>query len=147
MKLSGSAEVPGAPDKVFAHLLDPALIARCIPGCERLEEVAPGVYETVVSAGRGLLKGHFAGRVVVSEVARPESYTLSITGHGPGANVEGSARLRLTPAAAGTATRVSYEGEGRVRGIAAAFGGRLLEGAAKSALARFFERLVEEAGR
>lgn len=142
MKLSGGAEAQGTPEELFERLLDPALLSRCIPGCEQIEELEPGVYRTVVAAGVGGMKRRFEGRVTVSDVVRPTSYRLTISGESPVGHVTGEARIRLAPV--GTATRVSYDGEAKVAGMMAAFGGRLLEGAANKAVAGFFERLVRE---
>ena len=145
MKLSGGSEVQGSPEQVFDRLMDPALLARCIPGCDHMEEVEPGVYATSIGAGVGAVKRHFEGRVTVSEVDRPNGYRLTISGDSPVGHVDGGARVRLEPTS-GT-TRVTYEGEARLSGLLAAFGGRMLEGAANKAVASFFERLVQEAGR
>jgi uncharacterized protein len=39
MKLSSSFWVPAAPDRVFAHFLDPDSMRACVPGCQELEKV------------------------------------------------------------------------------------------------------------
>lgn len=145
MKLEGGAEVEGTVEEVFDRLLDPALLARCIPGCERMEEVEPGVYETEVAAGVGAVKSKFAGRVSVTDVNRPTSYQLTISGQSPVGHVNGSAAIRLE--SIGSTTRVTYTGEAKVSGLMASFGGRLIEGAANKAVASFFQTLVKEATR
>jgi len=39
MKLSSSFWVPAAPERVFAHFLDPDSMRACVPGCQELEKV------------------------------------------------------------------------------------------------------------
>ena len=51
IKVSSSFALPLPPDRVFAALVDPAVLQRCIPGCEALEEVAPDVYEARLKIG------------------------------------------------------------------------------------------------
>ena len=40
IKLSSSFALPLPPERVFAALVDPAVLQRCIPGCEALEQIA-----------------------------------------------------------------------------------------------------------
>jgi carbon monoxide dehydrogenase subunit G len=140
LRLSGSADLEGAPAEVFERLLEPALLARCIPGCEGMREVAPGVYETTVKAGVGMVKGRFDGVVTVADVVRPERYRLSIEGKSAVGHLAGEALIRLEATPAGT--RVHYEGEPRVSGLLASVGGRLIDAAARKVARDFFERLA-----
>jgi carbon monoxide dehydrogenase subunit G len=143
VKLRGEALLHGSPEEVWRRLLDPVLIARCIPGCQRLEEVSPGHFETLVSGGVGILHGRFHGDVRISDPDPPRSYRMSLSGDSTVGHVRGSALLRLRPE--GACTRVSYEGEAQIKGLLSLFGGRKLEGVAHEVVGRFFQRLMSEA--
>lgn len=142
MKLAGSAEVAGSPEQIFDKLLEPAVLTRCIPGCESMEETAPAVYDTVVKAGVGAVKGSFRGQVTVSDVARPHSYRLSIEGKSTVGFVRGGANIRLEPTTTGA--RIHYDGEAKISGLLASVGARLLDASAKGVAQKFFEALARE---
>ncbi len=142
MKVQGSADVAKPREAVFDRLLDPSFLKRCIPGCESIDEIEPGRYKTVVKSGVGAVRGSFKGTVTLSDVVRPESYTLSVEGKSTVGHVRSVARLRLEEIESGT--RVHYEGEAKISGLLARVGGRLLEPAAKKVAGEFFERLTRE---
>lgn len=142
MKLSGTAELAGAPEEVFDRLLDPAVLKNCIPGCQRLEPVGDGVYEFEVKAGVGGVQGSFRGRVTLSDVRRFQGYRLDVEGQSPVGYVKGGANVRL--AAIETGTRIHYDGEGALSGLLASVGARLIDAAAKTVARQFFEKLARE---
>jgi carbon monoxide dehydrogenase subunit G len=145
LKLEGSAQVALEPAAVFDQLLDPKVLARCIPGCERMEKNEDGAYETLVSAGIGAVKGSFKGVVTLSDVVAPERYRLSISGKSPVGYIDGGALISLEPADDGTTIR--YDGEAKVSGKIAAVGGRLIDAAARTLVRNFFDRLAVEVAR
>jgi hypothetical protein len=142
LKLTGTAEIAGRPEAVFDRLLDPAVLARCIPGCERLERVGEGVYELDVKAGVGAVKGSFRGRVTLSDVQRFHGYRMDLEGKSPVGLVKGGASVRL--AASESGTRIHYDGEGTVSGLLASVGARLIDAAARQVAQQFFEKLASE---
>ena len=142
MKVNGTADIARTREAIFDRLLDPQFLKRCIPGCESIEEVAPGSYKTVVKSGVGAVRGSFKGTAVISDVVRPESYTLSVEGKSTVGYVRSVATLRLEEIDSGT--RVHYQGEAKISGLLARVGGRLLEPAAQKVAGEFFERLAAE---
>ena len=142
MKVQGSADIPRPREAVFDRLLDPEFLKRCIPGCESLEEIEPGRYRTVIKSGVGAVRGSFKGTATLSDVVRPEGYTLSVEGKSTVGHVRSVAKLSLEEIEAGT--RVHYDGEAKISGLLARVGGRLLEPAAKKVAGEFFERLARE---
>ena len=51
MKVEGSSDIPAPRDKVWAAFLDPATLAKAIPGCEGLDEIGPGEYKAKMKIG------------------------------------------------------------------------------------------------
>ena len=56
MKISGSNTLAASPEQVWAAIMDPAVLARCIPGCESLTPTmkargagAPGTIDATVA--------------------------------------------------------------------------------------------------
>lgn len=142
MKLSGEVELPLPPERAFERLLDPRTIARCLPGCEGLHEIGPGLYRTHLRAGAGPLHGSFDGRFQLSELRPSTSYRIAIEGRTTIGKLSGDALVRLAPR--GTGSALSYEGEVSVGGLFGALAGHALEAAARRMLEHFFERLARE---
>ena len=127
-------------ERVFAGLTDPAVLASCIDGCERLDEVAPGVYETSLKVGPGLLPGSYRARLELSQQRPPESLRMRVEGQGPPGFARADALIRL--AESGGGTDLTGEGELTAGGLLAAMGPKLIESTAQKALADFFRRLA-----
>ena len=70
MKLTGAYEVEAEPEVVWEHLLDASVLAGCIPGCRRFEEVGADVYEVELAFGVGPVSGDYRGTVAVRDKAK-----------------------------------------------------------------------------
>jgi carbon monoxide dehydrogenase subunit G len=153
MKIEGTSTVAAPRERVFAMLLDPAVLQRAIPGCEEIAPLgdSPGsnqagskqAFRIRMSAGLASIRGKVEGEITVEESRAPEHYRLSMRGKGMGSFVEGFAAIDLV--AAGDATQVSYAGEAKVGGMIAAVGNRMIDLAVRKALSDFFGRLQQEA--
>jgi hypothetical protein len=145
VKLSVVQALAAPPERVFAALMDPAVLQACIEGCESLTKVGEGVYESRVRIGIAGLKGSYAGRVEIRDPRPPGSFTLVMEGKGPGGFVRGTSAVTLAPKDGGTELR--SEGDLSVGGVLAAVASRLVESAAKSHTVSFFARLSERLAR
>jgi len=143
MKLSLSSVVAANRDRVFAALIDPAVLQRCIPGCESLTATAPDAYAATLKVGVAGLKGTYSGKAAITNKQPPESLTLSVDGKGGPGFVRGSAVLTLTSDAP-AATRVACDADVQVGGLIAAVGSRLVEAAARKMGDDFFRQLARE---
>ncbi|MCC6887653.1 MAG: molybdopterin-dependent oxidoreductase [Hyphomicrobiales bacterium] len=141
---SGSLVVPAAQEAVWNALLDPKVLARTIPGCHSLDQVAPNDYRAEVSLGVGVIKGRFTARVKLSELDPPNAATLSGGLEGPLGISAGGGRVRFSPE--GHGTRIDYDYAVEISGKVAAVGARMLDGATKVLIGQFFHRLTAELG-
>lgn len=144
MKINGTASVPGARAEVYARLLDPAVLAECIPGCQQLVAAGDGVYEMKMKLALAALSGDFTGKIAISDAHPPERYRLRVDGSGKLGFIKGEGELRLSEAEAATA--ITYEGDVQAGGTLAAVGQRLLDTTAKMMIRRFFEKIGQKAG-
>lgn len=117
-------------------MLDPAAIASCIPGCERLEPDGVDRYRAAITIGMAAITGKYEGTVVISNKVEPTSYTLSVEGQGRPGFVKGDARISLR--ADGANTIVDVTGTAQTGGTIARLGQRLIGSAAKMMQDRFF---------
>ena len=68
MKISGSNTLAASPEQVWAAIMDPAVLARCIPGCESLTPTGPHSHSMRVTAGVAAIKGTYDGQVALTDL-------------------------------------------------------------------------------
>jgi 2-furoyl-CoA dehydrogenase large subunit len=139
----GSVDLDATPEAIFAVLLDPAQLAKVVPGCHALQRTAENQYRADVTVGVGMIKARYEAQIGLSELDPPHRLRLSGSGLSSLGSASGSGVVELTPHAGGT--RLSYDYEAEVSGKVAAVGGRMLEGAAKVVLRQLFESLGRQA--
>lgn len=144
MTLDGAYEFPAPRPKVWAALLDPAVLGRTLPGCETLEPIGAGEYRAIVKVGVAAVKGTFEGKVRLGDLEPPTRYRMSLEGSGGPGFVRGEASLELADVHGGT--RVSYRADVQVGGLIAGVGQRMLGGVARTLLEQFFKRMAAELG-
>ena len=140
MKISGSNSLPVPQERAYALLQDPEQLARCIPGCESLENIGPDEYRMKMKMALASLSGAFDGKVRIADPNPPTSFKLIVEGTGKIGFMKGEGLLNLS--ANGESTDVAYEGDVQVGGTLAAVGQRLIDATAKMMIKRFFEKLA-----
>ena len=143
MKIEGTQELHAPRERVYALLINPEVLQRCIPGCESLMLTDAGHYEATLKAGVGSIKGAFRGNVNLEDMRPPEHYRIVVEGKGLMGFAKGSATFDLLDQDGGTL--INYSGELQVGGTIAGVGQRMIEGAAKMMATRFFVTLETEA--
>ncbi|HLK65609.1 MAG TPA: carbon monoxide dehydrogenase subunit G [Bryobacteraceae bacterium] len=144
MKVSGSYVVPVPQERAYALLQDPAILTKCMPGCEGLDLIGENEYAMRMKMVLASVSGLFAGKVKISEANPPASFRLIVEGNGKIGFMKGEGLLTLSPS--GDGTNVQYEGDVHVGGTIANVGQRLLDTTARMLIKRFFEKLASEAG-
>ncbi|MES1162702.1 MAG: molybdopterin cofactor-binding domain-containing protein, partial [Rhizobacter sp.] len=107
----GEILLPAPPEAVFAVLLDPAALARVIPGCHALEAIGPNRYRADVTVGVGMIKARYAAELALSEIEAPHRLRLAGAGLSSVGAAKGSGLVSLTPKDGGTLLRYDYEAE------------------------------------
>lgn len=144
MEMTGEQLIPLPQASTWDALNDPAMLRQCIPGCESMERVADDQYELTMTARVGPVSAKFKGRMTLSEVDAPNSYTLLFEGQGGVAGfAKGQANVRLTPEDEGT--RLRYAAKAMIGGKLAQVGARLIDGVAKKMAAQFFTEFNKRA--
>jgi hypothetical protein len=129
-------------EQIWQQLLDPAVLARLLPGVEKLEATGPDQYHVVVQLGVGAIRGTYTGKVALADLHPPESFRLVGEAKGGPGWAKGQATLSLL--AEGEGTRVVAQGDVQIGGAIATVGQRMLEGVAKSMAHEFFQSLDRE---
>ena len=136
MDITGTYTFTAPPDRVWALMLDPAAIASCIPGCERLEPDGVDRYKAAITIGMAAITGQYEGTVTIADKVEPSSYTLMVEGQGRPGFVKGTVTIALR--ADGANTIVDVNGTAQTGGTIARLGQRLIGSAAKMMQDRFF---------
>ena len=143
MELNDEIRIDAPREKIFAALNDPDILLKCIPGCEKLEQLSETELIAMVVTRIGPIKAKFTGHVTLSDLNPPSSYTISGEGKGgPAGFAKGGAKITLEED--GEATVMRYEVQVDVGGKLAQLGGRLIEGTAKKLSADFFNAFKQE---
>lgn len=142
MKIQGTHTFDAPRERVWRALLDPAVLARTLPGCEKLERVGENEFRGALNVQVGPVKGQFQGTLVLTDVRPLEGYHMKLDGKGPAGFMSGEGDLRLSDAGSGTA--LAYDIDSQVGGRVAAVGQRLLESSAKSITRQGLEGLARE---
>src|SRR5438105_12446566 len=114
MKIEGTQELRAPRERVWQALVDPAVLKRCIPGCERLEKTGENAYAATLRAGVGSIKGVFMGNVRLEDLRPPEHYRLVVDGKGQPGFLKGTGDLDLEEQ--GDATIIKYAVDAQERG-------------------------------
>ena len=139
MQMNDSQIVPASQEKVWAGLNDPAVLAKCIPGCQKLEMTGPNEMTATVVVKVGPVKASFSGKVTLSDIDAPNGYRISGEGAGGVAGfAKGGATVRLT-AEGPESTRLDYEVDAQIGGKLAQLGSRLIDSTSKKLAGEFFE--------
>jgi carbon monoxide dehydrogenase subunit G len=137
MEMTGEQIIPAAQAEVWRGLNDPEILKACITGCESIEKLTGTEYAIVTIAAIGPVKAKFRGKLLLADLDPPNSYSLSFDGQGGAAGFgKGSAKVSL--AAEGAGTRLSYAVKAQVGGKLAQIGSRLIDGVAKKLADDFF---------
>ncbi len=145
MKLVGQVLIPASQKIVWDALNDKDVLAKCIPGCDQIEQISPTELRATVKAKIGPVSASFKGQVTLSELDPPNSYRISGEGSGGAAGfAKGGASVTL--ATEGDQCRLSYEVDASIGGKLAQIGQRLVDGAAKKMADEFFTAFAELVG-
>src|SRR4029079_5146395 len=125
MKINGDNTIPYPVEQVWAALLDPAVLVRTIPGCERLETTGEHTYAMTVTAGVAAIRGTYDGTCALSDLAEHESLVMRLQGAGAPGTIDATVNVAFAPAGDG-ATRVTYDADAVVGGMVGGVGQRRL---------------------
>ena len=136
MDISGSYTFPASRDRVWALLMDPAVIAACIPGCDRFEPDGEDRYKIALTVALAAITGNYEGTVVLADKIDQSSYRLIVEGQGKAGFVKGDSAITLKDH--DSSTDIDVRATMQIGGPVARVGQRLIGGVAKMMMDRFF---------
>lgn len=142
MELEGSYTFNAPRDVVWPALLDPEVLAKVMPGCEKLEQVGDNEYEGMLKIKVGPVQGKFQGKVTLTDINEPDSYSMTVDGKGAPGFMKGEGQVRLE--SQGDSTVMHYSGTAQVGGRIASVGQRLLDSSAKALTRQSLDNLNKQ---
>jgi carbon monoxide dehydrogenase subunit G len=140
MELAETHTLPVPQQQTWDALNDTEVLRACIPGCESIDPDGENAYLVALSAAVGPVKARFKGRMQLTDIDAPNTYTIVFEGQGGAAGfAKGNARVTLE-ADGDAATKLSYTASAQVGGKLAQIGSRLVDGAARKIAGEFFKR-------
>ena len=143
MQVEGRYSFNAPTQKVWDLLIDPDIVAQCLPGCEKLEPLGDDQYRATLNVGIAAVSGRYAGSVSIRDKQPPRSYKLLVDGSGGPGFVKGEVAIVL--AQDGDKTLVHVNGDVRVGGLVARVGQRMLGSVSKMMMDRFYACLQTKA--
>jgi carbon monoxide dehydrogenase subunit G len=146
MEMTGEQLIPASQADTWAALNDPEILKACIPGCESIELSGANEYVVQMTARVGPVSAKFKGKMALSNIQAPNSYSIAFEGQGGVAGfAKGGAEVSLKTE--GDSTRLSYSAKANVGGKLAQIGSRLVDAAASKVAGDFFAAFNEKVGR
>ena len=144
MILSGSYAFNGPRQRVWELLQDPAVLAKALPGTERLVLSGEDRYDGVMKVSIGpVTAAKFDVSVTLTDKDPPKRFVMQIDGKGGVGYTRGSATIDLEEKSS-TLTFLHYDSNIQVGGKIAAVGQRLLEQVGKMMSRQALEALERE---
>ncbi len=144
MEMTGEQLIALPQQATWNALNDTAVLMACIPGCDSMEKQSDHEYLLTMTAKVGPVSAKFKGKMTLTEVHAPDSYTLHFEGQGGIAGfAKGEARVSLV--ADGATTRLSYGVKASIGGKLAQVGARLIDGVARKMAEQFFSTFNKHA--
>ena len=138
MEMKGEQLLPASQQATWNALNDPEVLKACVPGCESITPAGDNAYEVLMVARVGPVSAKFKGKLTLSDINPPNSYSMAFEGQGgPAGFAKGGAQVTLIPE--GDKTKLVYEAKANVGGKLAQIGSRLVDAAAKKVADEFFK--------
>ena len=146
MEMTGEQLIKASQADTWTALNDPEVLKACVPGCESIDKSGDSEYAVQMTARVGPVSAKFKGRMTLSSIVAPNSYSIAFEGQGGVAGfAKGGAEVSL--ATEGHDTKLSYKVKANVGGKLAQIGSRLVDAAANKVANDFFVAFNEKVGK
>lgn len=142
MEMSGEQLIPAPQAATWAALNDPEILKACVPGCESIDSTGENEYQVLMTARIGPVAAKFKGKLALSDIVAPDSYSIAFEGQGGVAGFgKGGAKVQLESVEVDgkPGTKLTYQVKASVGGKLAQIGSRLVDAAAKKISEDFFK--------
>jgi carbon monoxide dehydrogenase subunit G len=144
MNLNGTFAFKGPRAQVWELLQDPLVLAKALPGTERLTLTSADRYDGVMKVSVGpVTAAKFDVTITLKDKTPPERFSMQIDGKGAVGYTRGTASIELQEQSENE-TLMQYSSDVQVGGRIAAVGQRLLESVGKMMMKQALDALERE---
>jgi len=137
-------QVTATQQGIWDMLISPEMLKRIVPGCHSVRQKSPTEFEADVTFGVGPVKGNYAVALTLHDLNEPHSVRLEGEATGALGTGQGEGTVQLKDLGNGV-IEIDYSYGADVSGKISAVGDRLINGATRVVLQKFFENLASEA--
>ena len=98
MDMQASRQLAVTQQQAWDALNDPEVLKLCIPGCDKVEATGDQQYAVGMALKIGPVSAKFSGKITLSDIVAPSSYTISFEGQGGPAGHGEEPQVRTTVA-------------------------------------------------
>ena len=142
MQIKGDYTISAPRERVWEYFTTPELLQQCIPGCEELKPLGDNSFEATIKVGVAMIKGIYKGSVKLENKQPPSAYRLGVQGESKIGFVNGGCDFTLEETEENQ-TAVSLTGQLTVGGKLARVGQRVIGGASKMMIGKFFNEVEQ----
>ena len=145
IEIEKSFTVEAAADAVWAFLIDPYAVARCLPGAAITEQVDDRTYAGKITIKVGPVSSSYKGKIVFERLD-PETRTAVLSGRGQDVRGRGGADMKMTSTLVERdgGTEVTVVSQVSVTGILAQFGRGMIQDVSDHMFQTFTEKMRAE---
>ena len=138
MEFDGTVHIKSGREKVWAFLIDPEAVSKCVPGVNNLEVIVPDrKFRATVVVGIGSVKSSFVMDVEFSELDPPNRAKLKAHGKAPGSATDVISEMILVENPDGY-TELQWSTEVQIMGTIASLAARFAPSITKKLSEEFF---------
>ena len=142
MQIKGDYTISAPRERVWEYFTTPELLQQCIPGCEELKPLGDDTFEATIRVGVAMIKGVYKGAVKIENKQPPSVYRLGVQGESKIGFVRGACDFTLEETGENQ-TAINLAGELTVGGKLARVGQRVIGGASKMMIGKFFDEVEQ----
>ena len=143
MQLSGSQVLKATPSTIWEMLMDPAVLARVVPGISQLEKLSDNSFKSILQIKIGPVSGSFTGNLQLEDIAAEKSFTIKAQQNSKIGNANAAVKINLVPVEPAQ-TEVNFDGDVKISGMLATMGQRVIGSVANTLTKQFFSNLEKE---
>ena len=139
MKLNGTHKFKASSQQVYNAILNPAVLQKCIPGCNSIEYLDAERIKANVTTPLPGLKGPYGAIIRIAQRQAPSMLVLELQRKGTGGSIRATSHINIVDEADGAL--LTYNATADLEGPIAIANNPIGEGITKNSLGTFFKNL------
>ena len=124
-------------EDVWKAINNPEILSEILPNCESLEPISEHQFIAHIKVKIGPISSKFKSTLELFDLKEPDGYKFRVQGSGKKGSMNGQGEIKLL--SNGSGTGFTFIAEGKVTGLIARVGQRLIEAAGKKLMDQGFE--------